>query len=378
MASELAPTPPFQNEPRRRFAPVYALLEQAVAEQVFPGCTFGVLESDRQGGYRVAAQGAVGRQTYDAGSPAIEAGTAYDLASITKVMATTAMAMLLHQRKLLDLDLSVVEVLPGFACGQNGRSTVTIRHLLAHNSGLAGSARMFEEYATAEALFEACLCMPLEAPPGTRAEYSDIGFILLGRVLEQIAGEPLDVFCQREIYASLGMTSTCFRPAASLKASIPPTEDDRVFRHRIIQGEVQDENCWVLGGVSGHAGLFGNALDLLRFSEAMLSPAKGKLFDPETVRLFATRVGQPADSSRALGWDTPSAPSSSGVLFSTYSVGHLGYAGTSMWIDLECGCAIVLLSNRTWPTRDNQKIRNLRPTFHDAVRKSLLPSSTGA
>jgi CubicO group peptidase (beta-lactamase class C family) len=159
---------------------------------------------------------------------------------------------------------------------------------------------------------------------------------------------------------------------------IPPTEDDQSFRHRVIQGEVQDENCWVLGGVSGHAGLFGDALDILKFSLAVLSPASSRLFEPETISLFASRVNEPAGSSRALGWDTPSAPSSSGVFFSTDSIGHLGYAGTSLWIDREAGCAVVLLSNRTWPTRNNQKIKDLRPVFHDAVRKLVLPARASA
>jgi CubicO group peptidase (beta-lactamase class C family) len=382
MASLPAIDPPSEDEQQRRFAPVYSLLEQAVIDGVFPGCTFGVIENDGASGYRIAALDAVGRQTYDAGSPGIAPGTAYDLASLTKVTATTAMAMLLHQRQLLDLDLPVVDILPGFACGLSGglpmRSEVTIRHLMAHNSGLAGYARLFEAYSTPEMLFEACLCMPLEMPPGARAEYSDIGFILLGRALELVAGDSLEGFCRREIFAPLGMTSACFRPAPSLKTSIPPTEDDRVFRHRVIQGEVQDENCWVLGGVAGHAGLFGNAVDLLRFSVAMLAPPEVGLFAAETVNLFATRVGQPAGSSRALGWDTPSVPSSGGAMFAARSIGHLGYSGTSLWIDLEGRCAVVLLSNRTWPTRENQQIKGFRPAFHDAVRKCLLPSTTSA
>lgn len=355
---------------------MYALAERAVAEGVFPGCAFGVLEDTR-----VALLGSAGRQTYQETSPAIDPDTVYDLASVTKVAATTAMAMLLYQSRQLNLDLPVVEALPGFACGQPNRDQVTVRHLLAHNSGLAGYARLYETYSSPIELFAACECMPLEVPPGTRAEYSDIGFILLGRVLEILAGESLDHFCDREVFAPLGMTSACFRPndravISPTRASIPPTEDDLVFRHRVIQGEVQDENCFVLGGVSGHAGLFGSVMDLLRLSAEILHPSR--LFTSETVRLFATRVGQPAQSSRALGWDTPSSPSSSGVHFSTDSIGHLGYSGTSLWIDLEAACAVVLLTNRTWPTRENQKIREFRPLFHDEVRKSLLSETHGA
>ena len=256
------------------------------------------------------------------------------------------------------------------------RASVTLRHLLAHSSGLAGYARLFETKSTPQSLFDACLHMPLEVAPGTRAEYSDIGFILLGRALELLAGDtPLDEFCRAEIFEPLGLHSVCFKPAPEMRAGIPPTEDDTVFRHRIIQGEVQDENCWVLGGISGHAGLFGNALDLLRFSQSILSSYVAEtqpFFDLETLQLFATRSGEPPGSSRALGWDTPSQPSSAGSMFSPESIGHLGYAGTSLWIDLRAQCAIVLLTNRTWPSRDNQAIRQFRPVFHNSVRRVLL------
>jgi CubicO group peptidase (beta-lactamase class C family) len=151
--------------------------------------------------------------------------------------------------------------------------------------------------------------------------------------------------------------------------------DDTTFRHRIIQGEVHDENCSVLGGVSGHAGSFSNVRDLLRFAACILAGganAKGRqLFQPETVALFASRQSPPPNASRALGWDTPSGESSSGRYFSPRSFGHLGYTGTSLWIDRDCGLAIALLTNRTWPDRASQAVRSVRPAFHDAVRRAL-------
>lgn len=368
MAIEAQNDPKLEIANQRRYAAVYSLLERAVEDGVFPGCAFGVMDE-----HGVTVRGAVGRQTYAVDSPSITPDTVYDLASLTKVAATTAMAMLLDQRKLLQLDTPVVEILPAFMQGQTERAAVTIRHLLAHSSGLAGYARLFEGCSTPEALWQACLAMPLEAGPGTRAEYSDIGFILLGGVLERIAGEPIDVFCRREIFLPLRMNRTGFNPGEAIRSAIPPTEDDRVFRHRVIQGEVQDENCSVLGGVSGHAGLFSNIGDILRFSKAIQIP---ELFDEETVELFSSRTNLPPGSSRALGWDTPSSPSSSGTMFSERSIGHLGYAGTSLWIDrgtkLVAPCAIVLLANRTWPSRENQKIKQLRPVFHDTVRQCLL------
>jgi CubicO group peptidase (beta-lactamase class C family) len=251
--------------------------------------------------------------------------------------------------------------------------------LLAHASGLPGYARLFAGAEDREALLDACLRLPLEALPGSRAEYSDPGFILLGRALEVIAGEGLEAFCSREVFTPLGMTSTCFRPPASWRSAVPPTEEDSTFRHRVIQGEVQDENCFVLGGASGHAGLFSNALDPLWFVQCLLghdgdpgrTPQGQQLFTPEAIQLFTTRTALPPGSSRALGWDTPSAPSSSGKFFSRHSAGHLGYSGTSLWIDFDRRLAIVLLTNRTWPHRQSQAIRTVRPAFHDAVMQAL-------
>ncbi len=164
------------------------------------------------------------------------------------------------------------------------------------------------------------------------------------------------------------MTSTCFRPPADWRSAIPPTEEDLTFRHRIIQGEVQDENCFVLGGASGHAGLFSNALDPLLYAQCLLE--RPTLHAGDDSALHHPRPA--ADSSRALGWDTPSQPSSSGKFFSRHSAGHLGYAGTSLWIDFERQLAIVLLTNRTWPHRQSQDIRTIRPAFHDAVVSKTL------
>jgi serine-type D-Ala-D-Ala carboxypeptidase len=368
---------------RERFASAYSILEAAVADRAFPGAAFGVLLDGK-----ILALDSVGRFTYDPESPAVTPMTVYDLASVTKVFATTAAAMLLFQRRRLDLDLLLGDVLPGFAVGaqvrsiwHRERSRITLRHLLAHSSGLPAYARLFETNRTPYALLEACLSMALEASPGTRAEYSDIGFILLGKAIEVLTREPLDAFCNREIFAPLALTATRYRPPPSWRHLIPPTVDDQIFRGRIIQGEVHDENCFVLGSVSGHAGLFSNALDVLRFASHLLpsnadSAAQQlsrdeKLFAPATIETFASRQEPPADSSRALGWDTPSGESSSGRHFSPHSIGHLGYTGTSLWIDLVQGLAVTLLTNRTWPDRSTQAIRAIRPAFHDAVVDAL-------
>jgi serine-type D-Ala-D-Ala carboxypeptidase len=367
MPPPLVTIPASASAQRLQFAEAYSVLEQAIREQAFPGAVFGVLAEGE-----VVALDGVGAFTYDLQAPLVTASTIYDLASVTKVIATTSMAMLLYQNGALVLDRPLVDFLPGFAQGEaagSARHQVTLRMLLAHASGLPGYARLFETATSREELLSACLRLPLQAPPGTQAEYSDPGFILLGRALEEIAGDGLEAFCTRQVFSPLSMTSTCFRPPGEWRAEITPTEEDLTFRQRVIQGEVQDENCFMLGGIAGHAGLFSNALDPLRYAGCLVG--KARLFNSETVQLFTSRAQLPPDSSRALGWDTPSQPSSSGKFFSRHSAGHLGYAGTSLWIDFEHPMAIVLLTNRTWPQRQSQAIRTVRPAFHDAVRKAL-------
>ena len=374
MPPPLLAIPASASGQRHQFAVAHSILERAVSQRAFPGAAFSVLASGQ-----VLALDGVGGFTYDQPTETVNASTVYDLASVTKVLATTSMAMLLYQSGKLRLDQPLAQILPVFAQGEaagSARHQVTLRMLLAHASGLPGYARLFAGSADRAALLNACLRLPLEAAPGSRAEYSDPGFILLGQALEAIAGETLEAFCGREVFAPLGMTSTCFQPPADWQSSIPPTEEDTTFRHRIIQGEVQDENCFILGGAAGHAGLFSNALDPLLYAQCLFAPQGRQLFMPETVELFTARAGLPPGSSRALGWDTPSQPSSSGRFFSRHSAGHLGYAGTSLWIDFERQVTIVLVTNRTWPDRQSQAIRTVRPAFHDAVMQALGEAPT--
>jgi CubicO group peptidase (beta-lactamase class C family) len=359
-----------------RFAAAGKVLEDGIAARAFPGCAFGVLDQDK-----VVLQDARGHFTYDEGAAAVTAETVFDVASLTKVVATTAAAMLLSQRGVLDLDTPLGELLPGFVVGRSAGEQarqVKLGHLLAHNSGLPGYVEFFRTATTPAALYRACLELPLEAKPGTRAEYSDPGFILLGKALEVLTREYLSTWVNREIFKPLAMAATGFCPPPAARLTIPPTEEDQTLRHRRIQGEVQDEHAWLLKGAAGHAGLFSSVPDLLRFSSAILDGVRGKsdrekpsiLFEAGTVEYFARR--QPPDSSsRALGWDTPSEQSSSGHYFSKHSIGHLGFSGCSLWIDLDAGVAVALLTNRTWPDRQSQLIREIRPAFHDAVRAAL-------
>jgi CubicO group peptidase (beta-lactamase class C family) len=308
----------------------------------------------------------------------VEPTTLFDLASVTKAVATTTMAMILYERGLLELDAPVSGAVPEFLTGDDARRhAVTFRMLLAHSSGVPAYEKLFLKARSRDELLKTAISMPLTAGPGTRAEYSDIGFIILGIALERIAAEPLDTFCRREIFGPLGVSNTTFNPPRELRAKIPPTADERegdtspakprsTFRKRIIQGEVQDENAFVLGGVAGHAGLFSTAEDVARFAHAMISRGS-PILRPETIAFFTRRESTPSGSSRALGWDTPSDPSQSGTHFGPHSYGHLGYAGTSLWIDPDRQLSITLLTNRTWPDCSNQLIKQVRPKIHDAL-----------
>jgi serine-type D-Ala-D-Ala carboxypeptidase len=356
-----------------RFRLAFGLLADAIAARAFPACSIAVTFRGELAAYK-----AFGRYTYDPASPEVTTATIFDLASLTKVVATTTMAMILYEHGLLDLEAPVTAIVPEFAAGLDNdndnddarRREVTVRMLLAHSSGLPAYEKLFLRSQTRAELLQAAFRTPLKAAPGARTEYSDIGFIILVIILERLADESLDTLCQREIFGPLGMTHTTFNPASTLKKSIPPTADDRTFRHRIIQGEVQDENASVLGGVAGHAGLFSTAEDLAIFAYAMLN-AGHPILRPETVAVFTQRESAPAATSRALGWDTPSAPSQSGKYFSSRSFGHLGYTGTSLWLDAERQLSVTLLTNRTWPDCQNQAIKQVRPAFHDAVIEAL-------
>jgi CubicO group peptidase (beta-lactamase class C family) len=352
-----------------RFRSAFGIVEKAIADHAFPACSLAVVLRGE-----LVAHKALGRFTYDPASPEVSLASIFDLASLTKVVATTAIAMILYERGLLDLEAPVTAIVPEFGGRFAGEDTrrheVTLRMLLAHSSGLPAYEKLFLRATNRQDLLEAAFTTQLAADPGTRAKYSDIGFIILGVALERLADEALDVFCQREIFGPLGMTHTTFSPTQALKDSVPPTDDDRSFRHRIIQGEVQDENASVLDGVAGHAGLFSTAEDLAIFAHAMLN-AGHPILRAATVELFSRRESAPQGTSRALGWDTPSAPSQSGKYFSPHSVGHLGYTGTSLWIDRDRQLSIALLTNRTWPDCQNQAIKQVRPAVYDSVMEAL-------
>lgn len=348
---------------------VESLMEQAIREGVFPGA---VLAAGLRG--EVVLHASFGRFTYSHLSGKVTPDTLFDIASLTKVIATTTMAMLLDERGRLELDRPVADYLPEFTNRPElvnrddaARKKVTSRHLLAHNSGLPAYCPYYRSAGTGEMLLRALFDTPVECEPGTRMLYSDPGVILLGKVLERIAGEPLDQFFGREIAEPLGLVHTGFCPPRRLRPFIAPTELDGDFRKRLVQGEVHDENAWVLGGVAGHAGLFSTSGDVARFAQMMLEEGQvgGHPFlQRKTIRSFLERQGP---EGRRLGWDLPTPGGSTGSHFPATSFGHLGYTGASLWIDPENQLYVALLNNRVYPTRENKKISEFRPRIHNAV-----------
>ena len=335
-----------------------AVLDAAVDDRAFPGA---VAEVGTAAG--PAWTYATGRLTYEVQSPGATAATLYDLASLTKVIATTSLAMrLVHDGRLV-LESSVREWMPEWREGPF--STVRVRDLLEHSSGLAAWLPLFQSHKGRDEYRRAIAGLAPAYPPRTSSVYSDLGFIVLGHVIESAAG------------AALGELFDAFRSAAGLPGTlaygptgdhdVAPTEFD-AWRGRLCAGEVHDENAYALGGVAPHAGLFGNVADVGAFGRVVLRAFRedSALGTPALMSLFAAR-SEVAGSSRALGWDTMLPTSSCGTRMSASAIGHTGFTGTSLWIDAARDRYFVLLTNRVHPTRDNNRIRAVRAAFHDAI-----------
>jgi len=356
---------PALADQEHRFQRAFAILQQGTEDKVFPGASVAVTLKGE-----LVALSAFGHFTYDKKARSVEVESIFDIASLTKVVATTSMAMLLHERGMLDINSYLIGTVPEFAVSDDRREEVTFRMLLAHSSGLPAWVPLYKKAKNKPSLLEAAESVPFASDPGTKAEYSDVGFILLGEALERIAASPMETFCELDVFKRLEMNSTFFNPVKKVKGQTVPTSKGQEIRNRVIQGEVHDENAFVMGGVAGHAGLFSTASDLAKFAHCLMRGG-APVFKRETVELFTRREESPAGTSRALGWDTPSKPSQSGQHFYPGSYGHLGFTGTSLWIDPERELSVTLLTNRTWPDSKNQAIKELRPRFHDAVIEAI-------
>lgn len=370
--------------------PLEALLDSAVAAGAAPGAVVAISSHGTRFVY------GTGRLALD--DPARPDGrTVYDLASLTKVIATTTLAMQAVSEGRLDLDAPVERYLPEFRGA--GKERVTIRHLLTHSSGLRADRPLWRETPDADSALRLVNATPLDTAPGVRMVYSDLGAIVLGEVIERLDGDRLDRLAERRIFAPLHMSSTRFRPPPSWLPRVAPTEYDTAWRKRIVRGEVHDEKSAWLGGVAGHAGLFGSAEDLVTFGEWLVAGVERRN-DATTqsgqqsavpcviassrpcvlasvLQQFTRRQNLVPGSSRALGWDTPSPNSSAGTRLDSTSFGHTGFTGTSIWMDPTRDLVIVLLTNRVHPIRDNSRIFPLRIAVADLVVTLLEAAPRG-
>lgn len=380
-------TPPAAVYPRLPgWAGVTSLLDSAIAAKAAPGAVIGVSLAGYHAYYGTGRLG-------DTDNTRPDSTTIYDLASLTKVIGLTTMVMLAVEEGRLAVDSPVVRYVPLFGADstQPERRTVTLRHLLTHSSGLPAFRLLYKETATRAAALALADTTRLDALPGTRYVYSDLGAIVLAQAVENSMGHRIDTLLADRVFKPLGMADTRYLPPEGWRSRIAPTENDP-WRGRVLRGEVHDENAARLDGVSGHAGLFSSARDLLRFADWLLSagaaetagwagncviPHAPSAAPPDLwiLSTFAQRQDIPPGSDRALGWDTPSETgSSAGARFSRKSIGHTGFTGTSIWIDPERCLAVVLLSNRVHPTRDNPRWGPVRGLAADRVVEALQDS----
>ena len=339
---------------------VTSYLDSAVAAGAAPGAVLGVSVAGTSLLYTTGQLGADDPQP-------VESSTVYDLASLTKVVGLTTAAMFAVEEGRLDLDVPIQRYLPAFA--GTGKEHVTARLLLAHAGGMPAWRPLHLESGSRAGAIQLADETPLTSAPGTEEVYSDLGVIVLTQALESVYRERLDSLLQRRVFRPLGMPSVRFLPPHEDRAGIAPTELDP-WRGRVLKGEVHDENAARMDGVSGHAGLFGSARDLLTFAEWVIDGWTGGR--PSAVRAFTRRQNLVPGSSRALGWDTPSPGGSAGRMLSPNAFGHTGFTGTSLWIDPDRRLAIVLLSNRVNPTRDNPRWTAVRSAIADLVMTTLF------
>ena len=343
------------------------IVKTAIEEAVAPGVAIAV---GRNG--RIAYMKGYGYIDWNQpGSPAVDTNTLYDLASLTKVVATTTLAMILEENGQLDLNRTVVSYLPEFNSPE--KAQITVKQLLTHSGGLEAGGNIYQTTRGRDQYLAQINVRPLEYTPGTSMIYSDWDMILLQLIMERITGKTLDVLANEKIFKPLGMLDTQYQPPIALRPRIAPTQVDDA-RGGLLWGTVHDENAWAMGGVAGHAGLFSTAKDLALFSMMILNGGEGangvRIVKPATIARWTARQGK--ESTRALGWDSPEGGSSAGQFFSPWSFGHTGFTGTSIWIDPEKDLFVVVLTNRVNPSGSNNRHVQLRRDVADAVQQAVL------
>lgn len=364
------------------FTTVDKIIESAISAQTFPSAVLLVGNSKE-----IIYQNAYGRLTYDDDAKATTLKTIYDLASVTKVIATTSAIMKLYEEGKIDLEAPVITYIPEFAA--NNKGDITVTNLLLHNSGLTAWTPFYQTMTTAAEVKNAVFNCSKEYQTGTQTLYSDYNAFLLGEIVERVSGLRLDKYCKQNIFEPLGMADSDFLIPLSEDYRIAPTENDTYWRNQLLIGYVHDEMAAMLEGVSGNAGLFSTAPDLYKFMQMMLNRgkypderkmSKGIYYDTlikeSTVDMFTQKItGLGYSNSRALGWETKAEPTkyppACGNKFSANCFGHTGYTGTSVYCDKEKNLIIIFLTNRVYPKRGNEEIRNVRPKVHDEVCRIL-------
>lgn len=360
--------------------PITRVLGEGIQAGVFPGA---VLFVRHKGQIRVHQ--AIGQISSSSNSPLVHLHTIYDLASLTKPLVTGSSILLLVQEGRLSLSQTLATILAEIKCSPLGQ--ISLKDVLSHQSGLPAWRPFYQSFSPVipsepefrqqrmQAVLEMILKEPIDRASSSTSVYSDLGYMVLGFIVERVTGQSLADISRERIFHPLQADDLAFGVHdlnGDVSGRIAPTEEDP-WRGRVLQGEVHDENAGALGGIAGHAGLFGTAQAVGQITKAWLDSFLGKpsIFRQEFVRQFVN--AQPG-TSWALGWDTPSHPSSSGQWFSPQSFGHLGFTGTSIWIDPIRELEVIFLSNRVHPTRDNQAIKAFRPQLHDVVIQGLSVS----
>ena len=346
----------------------FDIIYTAISDSIFPGAQLFVSK-----GNKILINKSFGNYTYEKDSKIITNESIYDVASLTKVLSTTPVAMKLIQKKLLSLDFHLSDFYPEFNTGN--KKQVTVRHLLTHSSGLPAYVEYYKinNIDTKLDIIDDIVNLDLEYAPDEKMVYSDLGMILLYDIIKKVSNSNLDRLSDKYFYKPFNMTNTYFNPIN--KDIVVPTEYDDDYRMKLIKGEVHDENAYILNGVSGHAGLFSNSTDIGTFSKFFLNEGillGRRYLKKDLIRTFTSKRKNPVNSDRALGWDTPSdRGSSAGDYFSIGSYGHLGFTGTSLWIDPNEEIIIVFLTNRVYPTREKKGIYNIRRELHNSIMTNI-------
>jgi CubicO group peptidase (beta-lactamase class C family) len=345
------------------FAAARQILQQAIAERAFPAAVIEVGNS-----HQPLWRESFGRLTFDPESPPTRDDTVFDLASLTKVLATTTLVMRQVERGILSLDDPVAHHVPDWR--DDGPVVVTMRDLLSHTAGLAAHVPFYRHHQGRDSFEAAIVQTPRAYEPRTKSIYSDLGFMLLGFILDRIA--PLATQFDTLRVQMGNIQDLQFTPPVIWKARTAPTRIDP-WRQRLLIGEVDDDNAWALGGTAGHAGLFGVIGSVGEFARHVMQVLEGRTgaFKKTTAETFVARRVEIPGSSRALGWDTMLPTSSCGTRMSPRAFGHVGFTGTSLWIDPERSVYVALLTNRVHPTPDNNAITPVRPALHDAIIDAL-------